>query len=129
MSLDAEIICADSRTIYRGMNIGTAKPTPAHRARVPHHLLDVADPDQILTLADYQRLARAAIAGVRARGRLPLVVGGTGLYIRAVVDDLTIPQVAPNPQLRARLEADERARGPGHLHAHLAALDPIAASR
>ncbi|MGQ0550245.1 MAG: tRNA (adenosine(37)-N6)-dimethylallyltransferase MiaA [Armatimonadota bacterium] len=128
-TVDAEIICADSRTVYRGMDIGTAKPTAAQRARVPHHLLDVADPDQLFTLADFQRLARAAIAAVRGRGRLPLVVGGTGLYIRAIVDDLTIPEVPPDPHLRAHLQAEESARGPGHLHVRLAALDPVAASR
>lgn len=129
VSVGAEIICADSRTIYRGMDIGTAKPNRAQRARVAHHLLDVADPDQVFTLADFQRLARAAIDDVRARSRLPLVVGGTGLYIRGIVDDLTLPHVPPDPQLRAQLEADERAQGPGHLHARLTALDPVAASR
>ncbi len=128
-SVDAEIICADSRTIYREMDIGTAKPTRAQRTRVPHHLLDVANPDQVFTLADFQRLARAAIEGVRARGRIPLVVGGTGLYIRGIVDDLAVPHVPPQPDLRAQLEAEERAHGPGHLHTRLAALDPAAASR
>ncbi len=127
--LSAEIVCADSRTVYRGMDIGTAKPTPSQRARVPHHLLDVADPEQTFTLADFQRLAREAIAGVWARGRLPLVVGGTGLYIRAIAYDLAIPPVPPDRGLRAILEAEERTHGPGHLHARLAALDPVAASR
>lgn len=76
-----EIICADSRTIYRGLDIGTAKPTPAERARVPHHLLDVIGPGESFTAADFQRSAEAAIAGIRARGRVPFVVGGTGLYV------------------------------------------------
>jgi len=127
--LDAEIICADSRTVYRGMEIGTAKPTHDQRARVAHHLLDVADPAETFTLVEYQRRAREAVAAVRARGRLPLIVGGTGLYIRAVVDDLEIPEVPPDPDLRARLEAEAHARGGAHLHARLAALDPVAASR
>ncbi len=126
--LGAEIVCADSRTVYRGMDIGTAKPTAAQRAAVPHHLLDVADPEETFTVAQFQRLARAAIAAIRDRGRLPLLVGGTGLYIRAVVDDFHIPAVAPDSALRARLEADARAHGPAALHARLQAVDPVAAS-
>jgi len=126
--LGAEIIAADSRTIYRGMDVGTAKPTPEQRRRVPHHLLDVADSAERFTLAQYQRRARGVLAEIRARGRLPLLVGGTGLYIRAVVDDLSIPLVPPDPALRARLEADENAHAPGHLHARLVALDPAAAA-
>jgi tRNA dimethylallyltransferase len=127
--LDAEIIAADSRTIYRGMDIGTAKATPEQRRRAPHHLLDVVDPAERFTLADYQRLARRAVAEIRARGRLPLVVGGSGLYIRAVVDDLSLPAVPPDDRLRARLEAEEQTHGAGHLHARLDALDPAAAAR
>jgi tRNA dimethylallyltransferase len=127
--LGAEIICADSRTVYRGMDVGTAKPTREQRTRVPHHVLDVVDPTQPFTLADFQRLAVQAISEVRARGRLPLLVGGTGLYIRAIVDDLVIPPVPPDPLLRERLEAEERAHRPGHLHQRLAELDPVAATR
>ncbi|MGB3023294.1 MAG: tRNA (adenosine(37)-N6)-dimethylallyltransferase MiaA [Candidatus Saccharimonadales bacterium] len=82
---NGEIICADSRTVYRGMDIGTAKPTVEEQARVPHHLLDVVDPDERFTAADFQRLARAAIDDIRARGRIPFVVGGTGLYIDGLV--------------------------------------------
>ncbi|MBI3997488.1 MAG: tRNA (adenosine(37)-N6)-dimethylallyltransferase MiaA [Armatimonadetes bacterium] len=127
--LDAEIVCADSRTIYRSMEIGTAKPTHLQRSLVPHHLLDVADPEQTFTLADYQRLARRVIEEIRARGRLPLLVGGTGLYLRAVVDDLQIPHAPPDPALRAALEAEARTLGPASLHARLAEVDPVAASR
>jgi tRNA dimethylallyltransferase len=127
--LGAEIVCADSRTVYRRMDIGTAKPPAALRRRVPHHLIDVVEPGEPFTLADYQRLATRVIAEIQARGRLPLVVGGTGLYIRAITDRLVIPAVAPDRSLRARLEAEERERGPGHLHARLAALDPLAAAR
>ncbi len=127
--INAEIIAADSRTIYRGLDVGTAKPTAEQRHRVPHHLLDVADPAEPFTLAAYQRLARRALAEVRGRRHLPLLVGGSGLYIRAVVDDLSIPPVPPDHHLRARLEADERAHGPGHLHARLTALDRTAATR
>jgi len=128
-SLAVEIVSADSRTLYRGMDIGTAKPTRADRAAVPHHLLDVADPDQVVTLAEYQRLALSAIEGIRARGRLPLLVGGTGLYIRAAVDGLTIPPAAPDWMLRAGLEEEERMGGPGTLHRRLVQVDPAAAAR
>ncbi len=126
--INAEIIAADSRTIYRGLDVGTAKPTAEQRHRVPHHLLDVVDPAEPFTLAAYQRLARRALAEVSGRGRMPLLVGGTGLYIRAVVDDLSIPPVPADHSLRAALEADERTHGAGHLHARLTALDPVAAA-
>jgi tRNA dimethylallyltransferase len=122
-------VSADSRTLYRGMDIGTAKPSAEDRRRVPHHLLDVASPDALVTLAVYQRLAREAIASIRARGRVPLLVGGTGLYIRAVVDGLAIPAAAPDWRLRALLEAEERAGGPGTLHGRLRDVDPEAAQR
>jgi tRNA dimethylallyltransferase len=123
-----EIVNADSRQIYRLMEIGTAKPGAAERARVPHHLLDRVWPEEPLTLAQYQSAATATIADVRARGRLPLLVGGTGLYVRAVVDGLAIPAIPPQPELRAELEAEARAHGPGALHARLAALDPVGAA-
>ncbi len=126
--LGAEIVAADSRTIYRGMDIGTAKPSVEQRRAVPHHLLDIAEPDEIVTLATYRRQALAAIAAIRGRGHLPLLVGGTGLYLRAVVDGFRIPDVPPDLQLRARLEDDER-RTPGSLHARLREVDPLAASR
>src|SRR5512145_1694694 len=83
-SLNGEIVSADSRLFYRGMDIGTAKPTPAERSRVPHHLIDVADPDETWSLALFQRRAKEAIAAIRARHKLPLLVGGTGQYVRAV---------------------------------------------
>jgi tRNA dimethylallyltransferase len=123
-----EIVNADSRQIYRLMDIGTAKPSAADRARVPHHLLDLVWPDEPLTLAQYQAAATAVIADVHARGRLPLLVGGTGLYARAVVDGLAIPEVPPQPALRAELEAEARALGLAALHARLAALDPAGAA-
>ena len=125
----AEIVCADSRTVYRGMDVGTAKPSLAERARVPHHLLDVADPAEPFALADYQRLAREAIAGIHDRGRIAILTGGTGLYIRAVVDRVAVPAVAPDWDLRERLAAEERAGGPGTLHGRLAAVDREAAER
>jgi len=127
--LDAEIVCADSRTVYRGLDIGTAKPDVSQRAQVPHHLLDVVDPAESFTVADFQRLTREAIDGIRSRGHVPLLAGGTGLYIRAVVDDLAIPHVAPDGRLRAALEVEARTRGPASLHGRLAQVDPVAAGR
>ncbi len=126
--IGAEIVCADSRTVYRGMDVGTAKPTPQMRARVPHHLLDVADPGEVFTVWDFQRLARAAIADIRRRGRVPLLVGGTGLYVRALIDGLALPQVPPDWQARRAWEEQERER-PGTLYRRLAELDPEAAAR
>ena len=128
-AVGGEIVSADSRQIYRGMDIGTAKVTAAERARVPHHLLNVVTPDQVLSLAEYQALAYAAIAEIHARGRLPFLVGGTGQYIKAVVEGWRIPAVAPHPELRAELEAMASAEGAEALHGWLAALDPAAAAR
>ena len=126
--LGAEIVSADSRLIYRGMDIGTAKPSAAEQARVPHHLLDLALPDMVLTLAEYQRRAYATIDAIHARGRLPLLVGGTALYARAVVEGLRIPEVAPDPTLRAELEQVLAEQGPEELFRRLAAVDPATAA-
>jgi tRNA dimethylallyltransferase len=124
-----EIISADSRQIYRLMDIATAKPSADERARVPHHLLDMVWPDESYTLAEYQRDAQAMIAAIQARGRLPLLVGGTGLYIRAVVDGLAIPEVAPQPDLRAELEAEAAMLGAPALVERLERIDPVSAAR
>ena len=124
-ALNGEIISADSRLLYRGMDIGTAKPTKAERRGVPHHLIDVVDPDQTLTLSEYQALALAAIRDVLKRGKLPIIVGGTGLYVRALVDNLEIPQVPPNAKLRQRLEK----MPVGERLAWLESLDPAYAQR
>ncbi len=102
--LNGEIVSADSRTMYRGMDIATAKPTRAEQERVPHHLIDVVEPDEELTLAEYQKRAYAAIDDIFARGKIPFLVGGTGLYVRAVVEGYNIPRVAPNMARRAELE-------------------------
>jgi len=128
-AIGGEIVSADSRLVYRGMDIGTAKPTPAERERVPHHLIDIVDPDQTLTLAEYQRRAYAAIDDIHQRGRVPLLVGGSGQYVRAVVEGWGIPAVPPNPELRAELEACAQEYGTAALHGRLAELDPIAAGR
>lgn len=123
--LDGEIVSADSRQIYRQMDIGTAKPTPQEQAAVRHHVIDVVDPDESFTLAEYQAAAYAAIDDIFSRGKQPLLVGGTGLYIRAVVEGLRLPPVPPNPDLRRELEAQDGAA----LYARLLELDPAAAAR
>jgi tRNA dimethylallyltransferase len=127
--LKGEIISADSRLLYRAMDTGTAKPTPDERARIPHHMIDIADPDETVGLAQYQEQAYAAIAGVHARGNLPLLVGGTGQYVRAVVEGWRIPRVPPNLPLREELEDLVKRDGAGALHTRLAELDPTAAQR
>ena len=123
-ALDGEVINADSMQLYRGMDIGTAKLTLAERQGVPHHLLDVWDVRQTANVADYQRLARAAIADITARGKRPILAGGSGLYVRAALDDLTFP--GTDPDVRARLEAELDDLGPAALHSRLAAADPAA---
>jgi tRNA dimethylallyltransferase len=124
-----EIVSADSRQIYRYMDIGTAKPVPEERARVPHHLVDVADPDRSLTLAEYQQLAYAAIADILSRARVPFLVGGTGLYVRAVAEGWTVPRVVPDPVLRELLLQRAGREGAEALHAELQSVDPEAAAR
>jgi tRNA dimethylallyltransferase len=123
----AEVVNADSMLVYRGMDIGTAKPTPQERAGVRHHLLDLLDVTETATVAEFQALARAAIADCRARGVVPVVVGGSALYVRAVVDDFAFP--GTDAEVRARLEAELAEVGPASLHARLAAVDPASAAR
>jgi tRNA dimethylallyltransferase len=124
-----EVVNADSRNLYRGMDVGTAKPTPQERAGVPHHLIDVLDPTDEMSLAHYQELATATIAEVHRRGRIPFLVGGTPLYVNAVVEGWRIPRVPPDPAFRAELEARVAAGGLAELMERLAAVDPIAAAR
>lgn len=123
----AEIVSADSRQFYRFMDIGTAKPTPAERAQMPHHLIDIAGPDETVGLAQFLRLARTAIAEIAALGRLPLVVGGTGQYVYALLEGWQTPEVPPDSALRAELAA-QAATDPAALWARLIALDPEAAA-
>jgi tRNA dimethylallyltransferase len=111
------------------MDIGTAKPTPEERARVPHHLIDVADPGQRYDVFRYQRDARAALAAIASRGRTAIVVGGTGLYVRALLDGLDLASVPTDPALRARIEADAERDGAEAIHTQLRELDPEAAAR
>jgi tRNA dimethylallyltransferase len=124
---DVELVSIDSMQVYRGMDIGTAKPTPEERARVPHHLLDLVDPTQEFTVADFQREYRRTLDDLAQRQKRAILVGGTGLYHRAVIDGLDIP--GEWPELRARLEAEAQAGGTPALHARLIAVDPAAAAR
>jgi tRNA dimethylallyltransferase len=125
--LDGEVVNADSMQLYRGLDIGTAKLSPAERAGVPHHVLDIWDVTEPASVAVYQTLGRAAIEDILARGRTPLLVGGSGLYLRAVLENFDFP--GTDPALRAELEAELAAVGPAPLHARLAAADPGAAAR
>jgi tRNA dimethylallyltransferase len=126
--LGGEIVNADSQQVYRGLDVGTAKPTPAERAAVPHHLLDVVEPGEGMDAARYVELADAAIAAISARGRLPVVAGGTGLYLRALLHGV-VAAPGRDPVLRAALEAEAARAGRPALHARLAAIDPEAAAR
>ncbi|MDP6108185.1 MAG: tRNA (adenosine(37)-N6)-dimethylallyltransferase MiaA, partial [Candidatus Brocadiia bacterium] len=124
-----EIVSADSRQVYRLMDIGTAKPAPEELSAVPHHLIDAVDPDEPFSLAMFLEQARAAIADIAARSRLPILVGGTGQWVWALLEGWEVPAVAPDTRLRANLE--ERARQEGHeaLYAELSRTDPAAAAR
>src|SRR6185503_8334226 len=121
---NGEIVSADSRLFYRGMDIGTAKPTPEEQARVPHHLIDIADPDEILSLAIFQQKAQDAIADIHTRNKIPFLVGGTGQYIRAVTQGWTPPAVEPDERLRGELEKMKEERGAYWLYEKLKELDP-----
>ncbi|CAA9232739.1 MAG: tRNA dimethylallyltransferase [uncultured Chloroflexia bacterium] len=127
-SLGGEIISADSRQVYRYMDIGTAKPTPEQRAAAPHHLVDVVDPDEEFSLARYQELALEAMDEMRVRGRVPLLVGGTGQYVQAVLEGWQVPRVAPRPELRAELARTAEVHGAETLHRRLMEVDPAAAA-
>lgn len=124
-----EIVSADSRQVYRGMDVGTAKPTPAEQARVRHHCIDLVDPGEPYDAARYRRDGLAALAEIAARGRIAYVVGGTGLYVRALLDGLALEAAPTDPALRASLEARVAAEGGAALHRELAAIDAAAAER
>jgi tRNA dimethylallyltransferase len=124
--LGGEVINADAMQLYRGMDIGTAKITAAERRGVPHHLLDVLDVTETASVAAYQRDARATVERLLAENRVPVLVGGSGLYVRAVLDELEFP--GTDPDIRARLEQELTERGPAPLHERLTTLDPVAAT-
>lgn len=123
-----EIVNCDSVALYQEFEIGTAKPSREERARAPHHLLDVFAPTEAVTAGDYARRARAVIAEIAARGKMPIVAGGTGLYLRALLDGL-FAGPPRSEELRARLRADAEEKGAEHLHEMLARLDPAAAGK
>ncbi|MEU8376737.1 tRNA (adenosine(37)-N6)-dimethylallyltransferase MiaA [Micromonospora sp. NPDC048894] len=125
-ALGGEVVNADSMQLYQGMDIGTAKLTTAERDGVPHHLLDIWPVTEPASVAEYQRLARAAVDDILARGRVPLLVGGSGLYVRAVLEQFEFP--GTDPAVRGRLEAELAQLGPAPLHARLAGADPVAAA-
>jgi tRNA dimethylallyltransferase len=126
-ALGTEIVSVDSMLVYRGMDLGTAKPSRAERADVPHHLIDLVEPSEPFSIATYQRAANEAIAGIRARGRSALLVGGSGLYLRAIIDDLAFP--GTDPTIRAALEREAAVVGAQSMYDRLLTLDPIAAGR
>ena len=125
---NGEIVSCDSVAVYRGMDLGTAKPTAAERAHLPHHLIDVADPDQPFTAGEYSRQARAALKAIAQKGRLPIVTGGTGLYLRALTEGL-FPGPARQADLRERLERSRQRHGDPWLHRLLTRLDHASAAR
>lgn len=124
-----EIVNADSRQIYRGLDIGTAKPSAAERRRVPHHLYDICGPEETYSLARYGVDARAAFEDIWSRGGVPLLVGGTGQYVWSLLEGWTVPAVPPNAELRRRLEDEAAREGAAALHSRLEAVDPVAAAR
>jgi tRNA dimethylallyltransferase len=129
LALGGEIVSADSRQVYRYMDIGTAKPSREDRAKVPHHLIDIITPNEDFTLATYQALAFQAIADIQRRDKLALLVGGSGLYVRAVTGGLSIPKVAPDPELRRKLEERSAQEGYQSLYSELRNVDPAAAEK
>ena len=124
-----EVVSADSMQIYREMDIATAKPTPAEQQGVPHHLIDFLAPDTFFSVADYTRLAHEVIAQIHGRGHLPILAGGTGLYVDAVVDNLDFSPIASDPQLRKELQNLGEEHGPGYLHEMLQQVDPSCAAQ
>jgi len=126
---NGEIVSADSRLFYRGMDIGTAKPSREEMARVPHHLIDIVNPDETLSLAVFQQRAKEIISDIHTRGRLPFLVGGTGQYIRAVTEGWSPPEVTPDERLRKVLETLKDENSPEWLHDKLRILDPEASDK
>jgi tRNA dimethylallyltransferase len=128
-TFDGEIVNADSRQVYRYMDIGTAKPSPQEQKSIPYHLIDIVDPDEDFNLALYQPLAYGAIEDIQKRGKLPLLVGGSGLYIWSVLEGWRVPQVPPDPEFRRQLEDRAAREGVDGLYQQLRSIDPVAASK
>jgi tRNA dimethylallyltransferase len=128
-NMNGEVVSADSVQVYRYLNIGTAKPSPEEREGVPHHLIDIVEPDINFTVYDYQRRAKKTILEINERGRLPILTGGTGLYFKAVLDAYVFRSMKGNPKIRERLEEEYRVRGKEHLHQLLKKNDPVAAQK
>ena len=128
-AFDGEIVSADSRQVYRLMDVGTAKPSLHERASVPHHLIDILDPDQEFSLANFLELARQAVRDIHSRGKLPIAVGGTGQYLCALFEGWRVPAVPHDPRLRRELEEEAKRKGNEALHRQLSEVDPEAASR
>lgn len=127
--LGGEVINADSMQIYRGMDIGTAKPALADREGVVFHLLDLIEPDQLFTVAEWKRLAESAIQEIQTRGHLPILCGGTGMYLRALLENWSFAETPRDPEVRRQLEMEVRERGAPTLHQRLQGVDPVAAAR
>ena len=127
--LKGEIVSADSRLLYRGMDIGTAKPTKSEMAQAPHHMIDLAEPDEIWSLATFQQKMMTSIADIQARGKLPIVAGGTGQYIRSMMEGWIIPTVLPDPRMREVLEKIGQEIGVAELHRRLSIIDPDATAK
>ena len=124
-----EIVNADSRQVYRYLDIGTAKPTPEEMSRVPHHLIDIVNPDENFNLARFQELANAAIEDIFRRGRVPFLAGGSGLYVRAVLEGWQVPRISPDARFRYNVEERAGARGVDEIYGELVRLDPEAAKK
>ena len=129
LRLQGEIISGDSMQVYKYMDIGTAKIRPEESRGIPHHLLDIREPDQTFNVAEFQQLARQKISEINQRGKLPLLVGGTGLYVQAVLDDYEFGPAETDPGYRQKLREIARTKGEKYLHRQLQAVDPLAADR
>ena len=127
LRLGGEVISADSMQIYKGLSVSTAKPTAEEMRGVPHHLMDFLEPDEPFSVADYVRLARECISDIRSRGKMPIIVGGTGLYINSLIDNISFDHIVSDDSLRKELEDEAREKGNEHMHEKLRSLDPKAA--
>lgn len=129
LRLGGEVVSADSMQIYKGLAISTAKPSPQEMKGVPHHLMDFLEPDEPFSVADYVKMARECISDIRDRGKLPIIVGGTGLYINSLIDNISFDHIVSDDSLRKKLEEEASELGKEHMHEKLRSLDPEAAER